>query len=47
MDPQINIVKHGFITFNMVSICVQEKNPNFAIIIIIYKNCKIVTHAKI
>ncbi len=28
-DPSINIVKHGFMTFNMVNICVQKNFPNF------------------
>ncbi len=41
--PPINIVKHGFITFNMVNICVQKKNPNFAIPVF----TKIVIRAKI
>ncbi len=29
--PQINNVKHGFMTFNMVNICMQKKNTNFTV----------------
>ncbi len=41
--PPINIVKHGFMTFNMVNICVQKNSQ----ILDFCKNCKIVMHAKI
>ncbi len=40
----INIIKHGFITFDMVNICVQKKILKFCDI---FKNLKIVMHAKI
>ncbi len=39
--PPKNNAKHGFMTFNMVNICVKKKFPNFAIF------AKIVMHAKI
>ena len=29
--PKINNVKHGFMTCNMVNICVEKKFPNFSI----------------
>ena len=28
--PPVNIVKHDFMTFDMVNICVQKKSTNFA-----------------
>ncbi len=40
-EPPVNILKHCFMTFSMVNICVQKKFPNFTIF------AKIVVHAKI